>query len=40
MDNVQNCDSYIKIPSSQACGSYIIIVFIHVGPLRTFLEFI
>jgi hypothetical protein len=22
MDNVQNCDSYINIPSSQACMSY------------------
>jgi hypothetical protein len=25
MDNVQNCDSYINIPSSQTYGSYLYI---------------
>jgi hypothetical protein len=24
MDNVQNCDSYINIPSSQTCRSYLL----------------
>jgi hypothetical protein len=27
MDNVQNCDSYINIPSSQTYRSYIVFIF-------------
>jgi hypothetical protein len=32
MDNVQNCDSYINIPSSQTCKSWKPFIFISVGP--------
>jgi hypothetical protein len=28
MDNVQNCDSYINIASSETCRSYVLFLFL------------